>query len=54
MNYFLTNPEPKTLSDDELLALALENKEKAKAQLKKRKMKSCGCCPVDEEEISPS
>ena len=48
MNYFLNNPQTqKPLSDEELMALALENKEKAKAQQKKKEMKGCGCCPVD-------
>ena len=51
MNYFLNNPQtPKVLSDDELLALALANKEKAIAQRKKKEMKSCRCCPVDPSE----
>lgn len=52
MNYFLAKPTHKILSDDELLALAVENKEKAKAQRKKQEMKSCGCCPVDEKTTS--
>ena len=48
MNFFLNNPQPqKPLSDEELMALALENKEKAKAKQKKKEMKGCGCCPVD-------
>ena len=48
MNYFLNNPHPqKPLSDEELMALALENKEKAKAKQKKKETKGCGCCPVD-------
>ena len=48
MNYCLNNPHPrKPLSDEELIALALENKEKAKAKQKKKEMKGCGCCPVD-------
>ena len=51
MNYFLNNPPTqKPLSDEELMALALENKENAKAQYKKKKMKGCGCCPVDPPE----
>ena len=51
MNYFLNNPHPqKPLSDEELMALALENKEKTKAQQKKKEMKGCGCCPVDQAE----
>ena len=40
----------KPLSDEELMALAMENKEKAMAQQKKREMKGCGCCPVDPPE----
>ena len=52
MNYFLNNPQtPKVLSDDELLALALANKEKAIAQRKKKEMKGCGCCPVEPSEV---
>ena len=48
MNYFLNNPQTrKPLSNEELMALALENKEKAKAKQKKKEMKGCGCCPVD-------
>lgn len=51
MNYFLNNPQtPKVLSDDELLALALANKEKATAHRKKKEMKGCGCCPVETSE----
>ncbi|MDC1383493.1 hypothetical protein N8500_08390 [Candidatus Puniceispirillum sp.] len=51
MNYFLNNPKmQKPLSDEELMALASQNKEKAKAQRKKKEMKSCGCCPVDPSE----
>ena len=47
MNYFLNNPKTqKPLSDEELMALALENKEKAEAQYKKKEMKGCGCCRV--------
>jgi len=48
MNYFLNNPQTQNLmSDEELMALALKNKERAQAQPKKKEMKSCGCCPVD-------
>ena len=51
MNYFLNNPKPqKPMSDEELMALAAENKEKAKTQRKKKEMKGCGCCPVDPSE----
>ena len=51
MNYFLNNPKTqKPLSDEELMALALQNKEKAKAQRKKKEVKGCGCCPVDPPE----
>jgi hypothetical protein len=51
MNYFLNNPKTqKPMSDEELMALALQNKERAKAQFKKKEMKSCGCCPVDPSE----
>jgi hypothetical protein len=40
MNYFLNNPKTrKPLSDGELMALALQNKEKAKAQRKKKEVK---------------
>ena len=47
MNYFLNNPHSqKPLSDEELMALALENKKKAQAKQKKE-MKGCGCCPID-------
>ncbi len=51
MKYFLNNPMPKKpMSDEDLMALALQNKEKAKAQRKKKEMKGCGCCPVDPPE----
>lgn len=50
MNFFLANPEHKPLTDDELMALALENKTKAEKSRKKKQMKSCGCCPVDAAE----
>ena len=42
---------PKILSDDELLALGLANKEKAIAQRKKKEMKGCGCCPVEPSKV---
>ena len=38
------------MSDEELMTLALQNKEKAKDQRKKKEMKSCGCYPVDPSE----
>ena len=38
------------MSDEELMALALQNKEKTNAQRKKKAMKGCGCCPVDPPE----
>ena len=38
------------MSDEDLFALALQNKERAIAQRKKNEMKSCGCCPVDPSE----
>ena len=48
MNYFFNNPQTqKPMSDEELMTLALQNKEKARDQRKKKEMKSCGCCPVD-------
>ena len=51
MNYFLNNPKTqKPLSDEELMALALQNKKKAKVQRKKKEMESCGCCPVGPSE----
>ena len=51
MNYFLNNPQTqKPMSDEELMALALQNKERAQVQRKKKEMKSCGCCPVDPTE----
>ena len=51
MNYFLNNPQTqKPMSDEELMTLALQNKEKAKDQRKKKEMKSCRCCPVDPSE----
>jgi len=53
MNYFLNTPQPqKPLSDEELMALALENTEKAKAKQRKKEIKGCGCCPVDPLEES--
>ena len=46
MNYFLNNPQTqKPLSDEELMPLALQNKEKAQAQRKKKEVRGCGCCP---------
>jgi hypothetical protein len=51
MNYFFNNPQTqKPMSDEELMTLALQNKEKARDQRKKKEMKSCGCCPVDPSE----
>jgi hypothetical protein len=51
MNYFLNKPQTqKPMSDEDLFALALQNKERAQAQSKKKEMKSCGCCPVDPSE----
>jgi hypothetical protein len=51
MNYFLNKPQmQKSISDEELMALALQNKERARAQRKKKERKSCGCCPVDPSE----
>ena len=51
MNYFLNNPQQQeTMSDEDLMALALQNKEKAKAQRKKKEMKRCGCCHADRPE----
>ena len=47
-NFFLANPEHKPLTDDELMALALENKTKAEKSRNKKQVKSCGCCPADE------
>ena len=48
MSYFLNKPQTqKPLSNEELMALVLENKEKAKAQHKKKEVEGCGCCPVD-------
>jgi hypothetical protein len=51
MNYFLKNPQTQIpMSDEELMALAIQNKERAQAQRKKKEVKSCGCCPVDPSE----
>jgi hypothetical protein len=51
MNYFLNKPQTqKPMSDEELMALALQNKERAQVQRKKKDMKSCGCCPDDPSE----
>ena len=47
MQYFLANPKPKPLSQDELLALFNESKEKAKANSKNQQTKSCGCCSAE-------
>jgi hypothetical protein len=48
MSYFLTKPQTqKPMSDQELMALASQNKKKAQVQRKKKEMKSCGCCTVD-------
>ena len=47
MEYFLANPKPKPLSQDELLELFNESKEKAKANSKNQQIKSCGCCSAE-------
>ena len=48
MNYLLNNPKSqKSMSDEELVALAIQNKEKAKARRKKGDMQGCNCYPVD-------
>ena len=44
MDYFLANPKPKPLTQDELLALFNESEAKAKANSKNQQTKSCGCC----------
>ncbi|MGB0785024.1 MAG: hypothetical protein ACPGRH_02570 [Alphaproteobacteria bacterium] len=44
MDYFLVNPKPKPLTEDELLALFSKSEEKAKANSKNQQTKSCGCC----------
>jgi len=44
MDYFLANPKPKPLTQDELLALFEESEAKAKANSKNQQTKSCGCC----------
>lgn len=44
MDYFLVNPKPKRLTEDELLALFYESEAKAKANSKDQQTKSCGCC----------
>ena len=45
MDDFLVNPEPKPLTEDELLALFLESEAKARENGKNQQIKSCGCCP---------
>tara|TARA_Y100000589_G_C27158335_1_gene631731 strand:- start:29 stop:184 length:156 start_codon:yes stop_codon:yes gene_type:complete len=47
MDYFLANPQPKPLTQDELLALFNEGEAKAKANSKNQKTKSCGCCSAE-------
>ena len=47
MDYFLANPKPKTLTEEELLALFLESEARAKAAGKNHQTKSCGCCPAE-------
>jgi len=47
MDYFLANPKPKPLTQDELLALFLESEAKAKANIKNQQAKSCKCCSAE-------
>ena len=49
MDYFLANPKPKPLTQDELLELFHESEEKVKAKAngKNQQTKSCGCCSAE-------
>ena len=47
MDYFLANPKPKPLTQDELLTLFKESEAKAKANIKNQQTKSCGCCSAE-------
>jgi hypothetical protein len=45
MNYFLKNRlKQESMSDEELMTLALRNTDRTKAQRKKKKTKSCDRC----------
>ena len=47
MNYFLNKPQTqKLMSDEELMALALQNKERAQAQRKKKRWKAVAAAPL--------
>ena len=49
MNYFLDNPQPqKPMSDEDLMALALQNKKNTKAQRKKKRWKDVVAVPVSD------
>ena len=47
MEYFLANPKPKPLTQEELLELFKESEAKAKAKSKNQQTKSCGCCSTE-------
>jgi hypothetical protein len=47
MDYFLANPKPKPLTQDELLELFHESEAKAKSNSKNQQTKSCGCCSAE-------
>ena len=47
MNYFINNPQPqKPMSDEDLMALALQNKKNTKAQRKKKRWKDVVAVPL--------
>ena len=47
MDYFLANPKPKPLTQDELLELFNESEAKAKVNSNNQQTKSCGCCSAE-------
>ena len=47
MDYFLSKPKPRPLTQDELLALFNKIEAKAKANSKNQQIKSCGCCSAE-------
>ena len=49
MNYFLNNSQPqKPISDQDLMALALQNMKNTKAQLKKKRRKHVVAVPLSD------
>ncbi len=49
MDYFLANPKPKPLTEEELLVLFADSEARAKIASKNKTTKSCGCCPAENQ-----